>query len=46
MEKSIETIWKEGFIDEDTLIAPKIIDKASIKPAAMMIAFLLIENII
>ena len=24
MEKSIETIWKEGFLDKDALIAPKI----------------------
>lgn len=26
MEKSIETIWKEGFVKNDTLIAPKIND--------------------
>jgi hypothetical protein len=26
MEKSIETIWKNGFLKEDTLIAPKIND--------------------
>jgi hypothetical protein len=24
MEKSIETIWKEGFLKNDALIAPKI----------------------
>ena len=26
MEKSIETIWKEGFLKSDTLIAPKLND--------------------
>ena len=26
MEKSIETIWKEGFLDSDALIAPKLND--------------------
>ena len=24
MEKSIETIWKEGFLNQDALIAPKL----------------------
>ena len=26
MEKSIETIWKNGFIKDQTLIAPRVID--------------------
>ena len=26
MEKSIETIWKEGFIKNDALVAPKLND--------------------
>ncbi|MBN4046993.1 hypothetical protein JYU05_00440 [bacterium AH-315-P13] len=26
MEKSIETIWKEGFLDKDALVAPKLND--------------------
>ena len=24
MEKSIETIWKEGFVSHDALLAPKL----------------------
>ena len=24
MEKSIEAIWKEGFLEQDALVAPKI----------------------
>lgn len=26
MEKSIESIWKEGFLNKDALVAPKIMD--------------------
>jgi len=26
MEKSIETIWKEGFLESDALVAPKLND--------------------
>ena len=26
MEKSIETIWKEGFLKSDALVAPKVND--------------------
>ena len=26
MEKSIETIWKEGFLEKDVLLAPKLND--------------------
>ena len=26
MEKSIESIWKEGFVNDDKLIAPKVND--------------------
>jgi hypothetical protein len=26
MEKSIETIWKQGFLNDDALVAPKLND--------------------
>ena len=26
MEKTIEAVWKEGFVDDDALVAPKLND--------------------
>ena len=33
MEKSIETIWKEGFMKDDALVAPKLNDLYNQKSA-------------
>ncbi len=48
MEKSIETIWKEGFLKEDALIAPKVNDLYNQKSIDIVEKFkrIYIKNII
>ena len=36
MKKSIETIWKEGFLKNDALVAPKLIDLYSQKSESVV----------
>ena len=39
MDKSIESIWKEGFMDEKALVAPKLNDLYSQKSATIVDKF-------